>query len=94
MSCDTRTPGGGGGAWYHPCLVQVNVTPIFCCHGQKWLLAGYWHGGWVSCDTRTPGGGGSLVSSLSCSSQRYSNLSLPWSEMAFSTVLAWRVGVL
>ena len=39
-------------------------------------------------------GGGSLVSSLSCSSQRYSNLSLPWSEMAFSTVLAWRVGVL
>ena len=57
MSCDTRTPGGGGGAWYHPCLVQVNVTPIFCCHGQKWLLAGYWHGGWVSCDTRTPGGG-------------------------------------
>ena len=57
MSCDTRTPGGRGGAWYHPCLVQVNVTPIFRCHGQKWLLAGYWHGGWVSCDTRTPGGG-------------------------------------
>ena len=48
----------------------------------------------MSCDTRTPGAGGSLVSSLSCSSQCYSNLSLPWSEMAFSTVLAWRVGVL
>ena len=46
----------------------------------------------MSCDTRTPGAGGSLVSSLSCSSQCYSNLSLPWSEMAFSTVLAWRVG--
>ena len=38
------------------------------------------------------GGGGKLVSPLSCSSQRYSNLSLIWSEMAFSTVLACRVG--
>ena len=47
----------------------------------------------MSCDTRTPGGGESGVS-LSCSSQMYSNLSLPWSEMAFSTVLALRVGVL
>ena len=39
-------------------------------------------------------GGGDLVSPLSCSSQRYSNLSLIWSEMAFSTVLACRVGIL
>ena len=33
-------------------------------------------------------GGGSLVFPLSCLSQRYSNLSLLWSEMAFSRVLA------
>ena len=39
-------------------------------------------------------GGGSLVFPLSCLSQRYSNLSLLWSEMAFSRVLALRVGVL
>ena len=39
-------------------------------------------------------GGGSLVSPLSCLSQRYSNLLLSWSEMAFSRVLALRVGVL
>ena len=90
MSCDTCTPGGE--AWCHPWLVQVNSTPIFHCHGPKWLLARYWHWGWVSCDTRTRGG--SLVSSLSCSSQQYSNLSLPWSEMAFSTVFALRVDVL
>ena len=84
---------GGGGTWCPPCLVQVNGTLIFHWYGRKWLLARCWHAGWESCDTPTPGGG-DLVSPLSCSSQRYSNLSLIWSEMAFSTVLACRVGIL
>ena len=86
--------GGGGETWCPPGLVQVNGTPISHGHGLKWCLARSWLGGWVSCDTPTPGGGGNLVSPRSCSSQRYSNLSRPWLEMVFSTVLAWRVGVL
>ena len=32
------------------------------------------------------------MSPMSCSSQRYSNLLLSWPEMAFSRVLALRVG--
>ena len=118
------------------CLVQVNGTPVFHCHGPYWLIAGYWHGGWASCDTHTSGGslvspaflsksmvlqsftvmvrigfklgigmeggrpvtlthrGGAWCPPLSCPSQWYSNLSLLWSELAFSWVLAWRVGIL
>ena len=83
----------GGEAGVSPCLVQVNGTPIFHCYGPNWLLAGYWHGGWASCDTHTPGGEPG-VPPLSCSSQWYSSLSLSWSVLAYSWVLAWRVGVL
>ena len=38
--------------------------------------------------------GGAWCPPLSCPSQWYSNLSLLWSELAFSWVLAWRVGIL
>ena len=91
VSCDTHAWGEFG---VPPCLVQVNDTPIFHSYGPKWLLAGYWHWGWVSCDTGTLGGRGEPGVPLSCLSQRYSNLSLLWSEMAFSRVLALRVGIL
>ena len=126
----------GGSLVSPPCLVQVNGTPVFHCHGPYWLIAGYWHGGWASCDTHTSGGslvspavlsksmvlqsftvmvrigfklgigmeggrpvtlthrGGAWCPPLSCPSQWYSNLSLLWSELAFSWVLAWRVGIL
>ena len=80
----------GGESWCLFNVVQVNGTIIFHCHGPKWLLARYWLRGWVSCDTHTPGGNPGVF--LICSSQRDYNLSLPWSEMAFSTVLASRVG--
>ena len=51
---------------------------------------------WVSCDTGTLGGAWCPLAHclVFCLSQRYSNLSLLWSEMAFSRVLALRVGVL
>ena len=126
----------GGEPGVPRCLVQVNGTPVFHCHGPYWLIAGYWHGGWASCDTHTSGGslvspavlsksmvlqsftvmvrigfklgigmeggrpvtlthrGGAWCPPLSCPSQWYSNLSLLWSELAFSWVLAWRVGIL
>ena len=127
----------GGSLVSPPCLVQVNGTPVFHCHGPYWLIAGYWHGGWASCDTHTSGGslvspaflsksmvlqsftvmsvricfklgigmegwrpvtlthrGGAWCPPLSCSSQWYSSLSLSWSVLAYSWVLAWRVGVL
>ena len=68
------------------------VSPVSCSKStilQSFtLMVAFRHWGWVSCDTGTLGG--SLVSPLSCLSQRYSNLSLLWSEMAFSRVLALR----